>query len=395
MAACHHAPGHHRAAPLGGQDRAHGAARPLTGLPNRVLLNERLEHALAASGAARSWPSHMLDLDHFKNVNDTLGHPAGDKLLKMVTERLRALVRETDTVARMGGDEFAVVQVAIAQPADATSLAQRVIEAVSKPYDIEVIRSSSAPASASPWAPSDGMSPDRADRNADLALYRAKGDGRGTFRFFEPEMDAQMQARRAWSTICAGRLTAASSSSTTSRSSISQSNEITGFEALIRWQHPEKAWCARGSFPLAEEIGFIVALGEWVISKPAPRPRMARSTDGRRQSLARAIAQPGLRQVIMARSTPGLAPGPARAGDHRDGPPGDSEATLASVAAARAGHPHRHGRLRHGLFLAELPAGLPFDKIKIDRSFVTGIADDAGSLNIVRAVARRWPKASA
>ena len=107
----------------------------LTGLPNRVLLNERLEHALRRVKRGEIVAAHLLDLDHFKTVNDTLGHPAGDKLLQTVAERLRALVRETDTIARMGGDEFAIVQTAISQPADATSLAHRVIEAVSAPYD--------------------------------------------------------------------------------------------------------------------------------------------------------------------------------------------------------------------------------------------------------------------
>ena len=125
-----------------------------------------------------------------------LGHPAGDKLLRTVADRLRALIRETDTIARMGGDEFAIVQSAIAQPADATSLAHRAIEAVSAPYLIEghqvVIGTSIGIA----VGPSDGLTPEQLVRNADLALYRAKGDGRGTYRFFEREMDAQMQSRR-------------------------------------------------------------------------------------------------------------------------------------------------------------------------------------------------------
>ena len=169
----------------------------LTGLPNRVLLNERLEHALARAKRGEMVATHMLDLDHFKHVNDTLGHPAGDKLLRMVTDRLRALARETDTVARMGGDEFAVMQVAMSQPSDATALAHRIIEAVSAPYEIDghqvVIGTSVGIA----LGPIDGASPDQIIRNADLALYRAKGDGRGTYRFFEQEMDTQMQARRA------------------------------------------------------------------------------------------------------------------------------------------------------------------------------------------------------
>src|SRR5262245_54119329 len=146
----------------------------LTDLPNRVLLNERLEHALTRVKRGEILGVHLLDLDHFKAVNDTLGHPTGDKLLKMVTERLRTLVRETDTIARMGGDEFAILQVAIGQPADATALALRIIETVSEPYLIEgqqvVIGTSVGVA----IGPVDGASPDQLIRNADLALYRAK-----------------------------------------------------------------------------------------------------------------------------------------------------------------------------------------------------------------------------
>jgi diguanylate cyclase (GGDEF)-like protein len=169
----------------------------LTDLPNRVLLNERLEHALTRVKRGEIVAVHLLDLDHFKTVNDTLGHPAGDQLLKMVTGRLQKLVRETDTVARMGGDEFAVLQVAIGQPADATALALRVIEAVSAPYTIDgqqvVIGTSVGIA----VGPADGLAPDQLIRNSDLALYRAKADGRGTYRFFEPEMDATAKARLA------------------------------------------------------------------------------------------------------------------------------------------------------------------------------------------------------
>jgi diguanylate cyclase (GGDEF)-like protein len=168
----------------------------LTGLPNRTLLDERLEHAVAHAKRGEIVATHLLDLDYFKNVNDTLGHPVGDKLLRMVADRLRRLVQEGETVARMGGDEFAIVQVQVAQPSDATALAQRVIDGVSEPYEIDghqVVVGASVGISVSV---TDGPSPDLLLRNADLALYRAKSGGRGTLRFFEPEMDAQMQARR-------------------------------------------------------------------------------------------------------------------------------------------------------------------------------------------------------
>jgi diguanylate cyclase (GGDEF)-like protein/PAS domain S-box-containing protein len=210
----------------------------LTGLPNRVLLNERLEHALTRVKRGEVAAIHILDLDFFKSVNDTLGHAAGDKLLQMVADRLRILVRETDTIARMGGDEFAVLQVAIGQPADATTLAHRIIETVSKPYDIDghqvVIGTSVGIA----VGPADGMTPDQLTRNADLALYRAKGEGRGTFCFFEPEMDAQMQARRAMEYDLRKALVAGEFELHYLPTFNLGLETITGMEALIRWRHP-------------------------------------------------------------------------------------------------------------------------------------------------------------
>src|SRR5882724_13048130 len=165
----------------------------LTELANRVLLNARLEQTL---GREEMVAVHHLDLEQFKAVNDTFGHHAGDKLLKIVAERLCGLVRETDTIGRTGGDEFVIVQAPIADPADATSLAQRIIKLLSEPYDIDGHQAVIGASIGISVGPGDGMSPDKLLRNADLALYRAKGDGRGTFRFFEPVMDLQMQTRR-------------------------------------------------------------------------------------------------------------------------------------------------------------------------------------------------------
>ena len=168
----------------------------LTDLANRVLLNARLHDALGRIRGEEMVAVHHLDLDQFKAVNDTFGHPAGDKLLKFVAERLRGLVRESDTIARMGGDEFVIAQAPIADPADATSLAQRIIAQLSEPYDIDGHQAVIGASIGIAVGPGDGLSPDKLLRNADLALYRAKGDGRGTFRFFEPAMDLQMQTRR-------------------------------------------------------------------------------------------------------------------------------------------------------------------------------------------------------
>jgi diguanylate cyclase (GGDEF)-like protein len=171
---------------------------PLTDLPNRLVLREGLEQALARMGRHGEGLALLcLDLDHFKAVNDTLGHPLGDALLQAVADRLRLCIRETDTVARLGGDEFVILQVGADQPVGATTLARRVIKAISAPYDLEghqVVIGASIGIAVSPG---DGTHSDQLLKSADMALYRAKADGRGTLRFFEPEMDANMQSRRA------------------------------------------------------------------------------------------------------------------------------------------------------------------------------------------------------
>src|SRR5206468_6754244 len=204
----------------------------LTDLANRALLNERLEQALAHFHGEQMVAVHHLDLDQFKAVNDTFGHHAGDKLLKIVADRLRGLVRETDTIARMGGDEFVIVQAPIAEPADATSLAQQIIEWMSEPYDIDGQQAVVGASIGIAVSPGDGQTPDKLLRNADLALYRAKGDGRGTFRFFEPAMDEQMQTRRIMEQDLRKALPAGEFELYYQPVVNLESSEISGFEAL-------------------------------------------------------------------------------------------------------------------------------------------------------------------
>ena len=329
----------------------------LTSLPNRVLLNERLEHALTRIKRGEIVAAHLLDLDHFKNVNDTLGHPAGDKLLKMVADRLRALAGETDTIARMGGDEFAVVQLAIAQPSDATVLAQQIIEVVSEPYDIDghqVIIGTSVGIAV---GPADGLSPDQLMRNADLALYRAKGKGRGMYRFFEPEMDTQMQARRVMENDLRKALVAGEFELHYQPVVNLEHNEISGFEALVRWHHPEKGMISPGEFiPLAEENGFIVQLGEWTLrSACATAAEWPDEIEGCRQPLPCPVqeARTGASGVQRADRV-GLV---GRNGwSSRSPRPFCWRTTRLHLPccspASRARRADSDGRLRHGLFLA-------------------------------------------
>src|ERR1700720_3662866 len=284
----------------------------LTDLANRVLLNERLEQALGQRIHREEMVAvPHLDLDQFKAVNDTFGHPAGDKLLKIVADRLRTLVRETDTIARMGGDEFVVVQVPIADPAEATSLAQRIIASMSEPFDLDGHQAVIGTSVGIAVGPSDGLKPDRLLRNADLALYRAKGDGRGTFRFFEAAMDLQMQTRRIMEQELRKALPAGEFELYYQPVVNLVNNEISGFEALLRWNHPNQGMIAPVTFiPLAEEIGFIVPLGEWVIRQAcAAAVRWPEDLRVAVNISAVQFRNPGLMQVIVgALANSGLDP---------------------------------------------------------------------------------------
>ncbi|HTG04993.1 MAG TPA: EAL domain-containing protein [Bradyrhizobium sp.] len=363
----------------------------LTGLPNRRLLDERLEHAVAHAKRGEIVATHLLDLDYFKNVNDTLGHPVGDKLLRMVADRLRRLVREGETVARMGGDEFAIVQMQVAQPSDATALAQRVIEEVSEPYEIDghqVVVGASVGISVSV---TDGPSSDLLLRNADLALYRAKSGGRGTLRFFEPEMDAQMQTRRLMESDLRRALVGHEFEVHYQPIVNLQSNEISAFEALIRWQHSERGMVSPAAFiPLAEEIGLIVPLGEWVLrtacSAAAGWPDHTKICVNLSPVQFRSR---GLVEVVIgALATSGLRPGRLELEITETVLLADTEATLAVLHQLR-GLGVRIAMDDFGTGYSSLSylQTFPFDRIKIDRSFVKGVAEDIGSLNIVRAVA--------
>jgi diguanylate cyclase (GGDEF)-like protein len=364
----------------------------LTDLANRVLLNERLEHALGRSINREEMVAvHHLDLDQFKAVNDTFGHPAGDKLLKIVADRLRGLVRETDTIARTGGDEFVIVQAPIKAPAAATSLAQSIISLISEPFDLDGHQAVIGASIGIAVGPGDGLRPDKLLRNADLALYRAKGDGRGTFRFFEPAMDLQMQTRRIMEQDLRKALPAGEFELYYQPVLNLANNEISGFEALIRWNHPRQGLIAPGTFiPLAEEIGFIVPMGEWVIRQAcATAARWPEDIHVAVNISAAQFRSPGLMQVIVgALATSGLQPTRLEIEITETVLLHNREATLAVL--------HQLRELGIRIAMDDFGTGyssltylqcFPFDKIKIDRSFVKDITENTGSLNIVRAVA--------
>ena len=364
----------------------------LTGLANRTLLNERLQQALTrVARNAEIVAVLLLDLDHFKKVNDSLGHPAGDKLLKMVGERLRGLVRETDTIARLGGDEFAIVQVAIAQPCDATALARRIIEAITEPYDIEGHQVTIGTSVGIAIGPANGSTTEQLMQNADLALYRAKRDGRGTFRLFEEQMDAEMQRRCVMERELRQALVEGQFELHYQPQVNLAHNQVCGFEALLRWRHPAKGMVAPDEFiPLAEKSGFIVPLGEWVMRQACATA--ASWPDDLRIAVnvsPKQLGNPALVQVIAsALGASGLSPRRLEVEITESALLTDNEEILATLASLR----------KLGVRIAVDDFGIGFsslnhlrrfrfDKVKIDRSLVESFAEGGNALDVVRAVA--------
>ena len=237
----------------------------LTGLPNRTMFKEQLETLLGEGANGQMVAVLCLDLDHFKEVNDTIGHPAGDELLRLVAARLRNCVRDHDMIARLGGDEFAiVVTTPSGGPELAASLAARLVESIGAPYDIQgctiVIGASIGIAVSGP-----GVSGADMLKRADVALYRAKED-RGCYAFFEPGMDALLQARRGMEADLRLAVQRREFELHCQPLYNLQEDRVTAFEALIRWNSPTRGRVAPVDFiPLAEQTGLIVAIGEWVL----------------------------------------------------------------------------------------------------------------------------------
>jgi len=259
-------------------ERAHADARiahmahhdALTGLANRALFSERIEEARARlRRRGEGFAVFMLDLDGFKDVNDSLGHPAGDALLKEMAQRLKSSLRETDVLARFGGDEFAIIQSGEEnRRVGAVALAVRILEIVSKPVDLAGNKVSIATSIGVALAPEHGDEPEELLKKADLALYRTKSEGRNGFNFFDAEMTVEADARYRMRNEIRDAIARREFELHYQPVFDVKTREPCGVEALIRWRHPLKGLLSPERFvPLAEESGLIVPLGQWILEK--------------------------------------------------------------------------------------------------------------------------------
>ena len=364
----------------------------LTRLPNRVAFVDRLEQAIAHAGRGTLAAILCLDLDHFKDINDTLGHPVGDNLLRAVADRLSACVRQVDMVARFGGDEFAVVQAAPERVEDVGLLAERIIEVLSLPYELDGHQVLIGVSIGIALIPADGADPDTLLKNCDIALYRAKSDGRGVFRFFAPVMDAHLQERRRLELDLQHAMTHHEFELFYQPLINLAEDRICGFEALLRWHHPTRGLLEPNEFvPLTEEMGLIVPLGAWALGEAcreaAGWPDDVKvavnlsSVQFRYHDLVHTVAAaleesglPGRRLDLEITETVLLH---------------NSEEVLGILHGLRAlGARISMDDFGTGYSSLSYLRSFPFDKIKIDQSFVRDLPDSADAGAIVRAVAR-------
>ncbi|PJG51052.1 bifunctional diguanylate cyclase/phosphodiesterase [Bradyrhizobium forestalis] len=362
----------------------------LTSLPNRVLFHEELEQGLRRTKSGDQLAVLCLDLDHFKDINDSLGHPIGDALLKEVGRRLKATVGENDTVARLGGDEFAVVQIGRSEETAARSLAGRLVEVISAPYEIDDHQIVIGVSIGISLSPQDGSNPDELLKNADLALYRAKADGRGTYRFFETGMDARAQARRLLEMDLRAALQRDEFQVYYQPIRDVASGRVVAFEALLRWNHPQRGLIAPINFiPLAEETGLIVQLGEFVLrSACTDATTWPDDVDVAVNLSPVQFKSPNLiASVTEALAVSGLDARRLELEITESVLLQNSEATLTTLHELRAmGVRISLDDFGTGYSSLSYLRSFPFDKIKIDRSFVSELATREDSMAIIRAV---------
>jgi diguanylate cyclase (GGDEF)-like protein/PAS domain S-box-containing protein len=367
----------------------------LTDLPNRVLFRERLELELERIAGGGQLAVLYIDIDEFKSINDSLGHPVGDELLKSVAERLRRCLKEADFVSRLGGDEFAIVQTSVQRPEDVTDLIFRIYSVMREPYECLGHQLSTDASIGVALAPQDGADLDELLKNADLAMYGAKADGRRTYRFFERDMDTRIQMRRMLEQdlrqLTADGRYAEGGFEIHYQPLVSLGdNEVSGCEALLRWRHPLRGMISPAEFiPVAEESGLISQLGEWVLTKACAEA----ATWPKNIKLAVNVSPVQFRnhafalKVASTLAESGLPANRLELEITEAVLIRDDEVALTILHQLRAfGVRVALDDFGTGYSSLSYLQRFPFDKIKIDRSFVNDIVESDGSCAIIQAV---------
>jgi diguanylate cyclase (GGDEF)-like protein/PAS domain S-box-containing protein len=352
----------------------------LTNLPNRSLYQQRLQQALEQSRRTGGNVAVLcVDLDLFKNVNDSFGHPMGDRLLQSVAARLSAKIGGSDLVARLGGDEFAVVLTQVASPNEASGFAAKLIETLSAPYDMDGLELVIGASIGIALSPGDGDNCEELLRNADMALYRAKASGGGDHHFFEREMDRQAQLRRDLELDLRHAFARGEFELYYQPLVDLGEDRITGFEALLRWHHPERGMVSPADFiPVAEDIGLIVGIGEWVLRQACveaarwPSDIKVAVNLSPVQFRSRNLVQ----VVVSALAQSGLSPRRLELEITESLFLAETEANLATLHQLRElGVRISMDDFGTGYSSLSYLRSFPFDKIKIDRSFVRDVAE--------------------
>jgi diguanylate cyclase (GGDEF)-like protein len=363
---------------------------PLTGLPNRVLLQEQLEEALARTVYGEYVALLYIDIDGFKSVNDSLGHRIGDELLKSVVVSLSDCLDETDIIARLGGDEFVVVQTAVKRSEDVIALVTRIYQSIREPHEClgHLVNTDASIGIA--LASQDGIDVEQLMKNADLAMYSAKEAGRRTYRFFKPEMEVRMKARYSLEIDLRQGIIEGDFEIYYQPIINLQSNQVSGCEALLRWHHPQRGMILPAEFvPVAEETGLINQLGEWVLTTAC----MQAATWPDHIKLAVNVSPVQFRsdifalKIVAALAASGLSANRLELEITEAVLIRDDDAALTILHQLRA--------LGVRIALDDFGTGysslsylqrFPFDKIKIDRCFIKDIAEPGGAPCIVQAV---------
>ncbi len=365
----------------------------LTGLPNRTFFHDQMELTLAKIRRSKeSCAVLFIDLDQFKQINDTMGHPFGDELLCAVAERLRGIARDSDVVARFGGDEFIILQSPIKRPEEAASLARRVVEVLGETFDIgchQVVIGASIGIAV---APQDGIDADLLLKNADMALYRTKSEGRGAWRFFEREMDVKAQARRSLEIDLRNAVATDAFKVYYQPLFNLRTKRISTCEALLRWPHPERGMVSPAEFiPIAEEMGLIVEIGNRVLHRACAECTQWPAAVKVAVNLSPIQFRRGnvIEAVRAALESSGLPANRLEVEITESVLVQDTEAARAVLQELRdLGVCISLDDFGTGYSSLSYLHSFPLDKVKIDRSFLHGVCTNDRSLTLLHGVAR-------